>query len=181
MHEDADADPSEAEQVIDEQIIDESPRVDFPCDNCGARMRWDPEVDAMLCDHCAHVRPVPRAEGTILERPLEAAGDAARGLGLELRVLQCGNCGARVALDDHGTTSSCVYCGSSQVLAQEANRNALRPESLVPMDVGEAAVREGFHRWLKGLWFRPDALKRTKGVQAVGVYVPFWSRASGEH
>jgi DNA-directed RNA polymerase subunit RPC12/RpoP len=178
VHEDADSDSTgglDGGPDPEEMLLDESPRVDFPCDNCGARMRWDPDEDALLCDHCGHARPVPRAEGTILERPLEAAGDAARGLGLDVRVLQCSNCGARVALDDHGTTGACVYCGSSQVLAQEANRNALRPESLVPMDVGEGAVREGFHRWLKRLWFRPDALKKTKGFDAVGIYVPFWT------
>lgn len=178
MHEDEDDAADTAEELLSEEIeaqVDESARVHFPCDNCGARMRWDPDADALLCDHCDHVRIVPRAEGTILERPLEAAGDAARGLGLEVRVLQCGTCGARVALDDHGTTNTCVYCGSSQVLSQEANRNALRPESLVPMDIGETTVHEGFQRWLKGLWFRPNALKRTRGVQAVGIYVPFWT------
>jgi predicted RNA-binding Zn-ribbon protein involved in translation (DUF1610 family) len=163
------------DEVLHEEPVADSSRVTFPCDNCGAVMQWDPDADALHCDHCDHVRPVPRAEGTILERPLDEAGAAARGLGVELRVAHCGTCGARVAYAERATVERCVYCDSSQVLDQDANRNALRPESVVPLDVGRLAVEQGFQRWLKRLWFRPDALKRTRRFQAVGIYVPFWT------
>jgi hypothetical protein len=73
------------------------------------------------------------------------------------------------------TALSCVFCGSSNVLKQDANRNAIRPESLVPMDVGRRDVERAFHRWLKGLWFRPNALRKTRDFDAVGVYLPFWT------
>ncbi len=153
----------------------EGGQVDFPCDNCGAEMRWDPGVDALLCDHCQNEVAVPRDEGTIVERSFGEAGDAARGLGLEVRVSRCGNCGAQVSFDEKATSKLCVYCGSSNVLEQEANRNAIRPESLVPLDVGRGTVEKNFRRWLKGLWFRPNDLKRTKRFDAAGVYVPFWT------
>ena len=157
------------------QEVAESRRVEFPCETCGANMSWDPEADALSCEYCGSVVQVPRGEGTIVERALEDAGAAARGLGLELRVAKCGNCGARVAYDTASTAELCVYCGSSNVLAQEANRNVLRPESLVPLDIGRAEVRANFRRWIRRLWFRPNELKRTKHFRAIGVYVPFWT------
>ena len=150
-------------------------RFDFPCENCGARMTWDPASDALACDYCEHRLEVPRADGTILERPLEEAGEAVRGLGLDLRVARCHNCGARVAFGEASTSEVCVYCGSASVLAQEANRNVLRPESLVPLDVGQEQVRENFQRWLRKLWFRPNAIRKTKRFDATGIYVPFWT------
>ena len=153
----------------------DSAAVEFPCPNCGAKTRWDPETDALSCEHCNTVTQVPRDEGTILERPLSEAGEAARGLGLEVRVSQCGNCGARVTYDETATSEVCVYCGSANVLAQEANRNAIRPESLVPLDISRKNVEERFKKWLHGLWFRPNALKKQKKFEAVGVYVPFWT------
>jgi DNA-directed RNA polymerase subunit RPC12/RpoP len=153
----------------------ESARHAFACDNCGAELRWDPDADALHCEHCQTTRAVPRGEGVILERPLAEAGAAARGLGRELRVAACQECGARVSFEEASTAASCVYCGSPSVLAQEANRNAIRPESLVPLDVGRAAVEQAFRAWLKGLWFRPAALQKTKRFAAVGVYVPFWT------
>ena len=153
----------------------ESARHAFTCDNCGAELRWDPDADALHCEHCQTTREVPRGEGLILERPLAEASAAARGLGRELRVARCEECGARVSFEEASTAETCVYCGSSSVLAQEANRNAIGPESLVPLDVGRAAVEQAFRGWLKGLWFRPNALQQTKRFAAVGVYVPFWT------
>jgi DNA-directed RNA polymerase subunit RPC12/RpoP len=148
---------------------------EFPCPNCGATLKWDPAADALTCEYCEHVVQVPREERTILERPLSEAGAAARGLGVEHRVSKCGNCAAAVAFDASSTSELCVYCGSPNVLAQEANRNALRPESLIPLDVERERVRANFRKWIRGLWFRPSALKELKRFEAVGVYVPFWT------
>jgi len=153
----------------------------FPCANCGAPTTWDPDHDALACQHCGATREVPRAQGSILERPLEDAGAAARGLGLATRSTACRTCGAVVALGGEATATQCVFCGSSSVLAQESNRNALRPESLIPLDVGRDAVEQGFRRWLRGLWFRPGALKRLKRFDAVGLYVPYWTFDAAVH
>jgi DNA-directed RNA polymerase subunit RPC12/RpoP len=170
-------------EEIEEEIEEpgQSANIGFPCDGCGADMTWDPEVDAMNCDHCGAVVQVPRAEGVIVERALSEAGEATRGLGLELRVSECENCGARVSFEEATTSQQCVYCGSPSVLEQEANRNAIRPESLIPLDVGRTAVEANFRRWIGGLWFRPNELKKTRRFDAVGIYVPFWTFDCGVH
>ena len=157
------------------QAVTRADPIEFKCSNCAATMRWDPEADALGCEYCGHKEPVPRGEGTIVEHRLEDAGAAARGLGIEVRVTKCANCGARVTFDEKTTSDVCVYCGSASILAQEANRNALRPESLVPLEVGRAQVQENFERWIAGLWFRPGELKKTKDFQAAGLYAPFWT------
>ena len=161
-------DHSEAESRRDE-------RVEFPCGNCGARLKWDPDADALTCDYCGHATPVAEENRVIEEHPLEDAGAAARGWGLEVRGARCGNCGATVVFERTETSRECVFCGSAHVLAQEANRNAIRPESLVPMDVSRAQVERAFLRWIDGLWFRPNALKKTRAFDARGVYVPHWT------
>ena len=118
---------------------------------------------------------MPRADGAIVEHPLEEAGSAARGLGLSARAVRCNNCGAIVALESSATSELCVFCGSSNVLAQEANRNALRPESLIPLDVGRKLVEANFRTWIAHRWFRPNALRRVDRFDAVGVYLPCWT------
>ena len=65
--------------------------VEFPCDNCGAEMKWDPAADALTCEYCERVEEVSDDEGVIVERSLEEAGQAVRGLGLEVRVAKCSN------------------------------------------------------------------------------------------
>jgi predicted RNA-binding Zn-ribbon protein involved in translation (DUF1610 family) len=174
----SDARPTDADEVEVEGASPREPRgarIDFPCRNCGAGMTWDPGPDALCCAYCSTSVPVPRAEGTIVERALSEVGEAARGLGIAMRVTRCGTCGARVSFESASTAEQCVYCGSATVLDQETNRNALRPESLIPLTVSQAEVEQAFQRWIRGLWFRPGALKKTSRFHAVGVYVPFWT------
>ena len=167
--------PEESLHRETETAPETSQRVDFPCSNCGAKMTWDPKHDSLSCEYCGTKAEVPRGEGTIVERALEDAGDAATGLGIELRAAKCTNCGAKVCFSTHSVSEVCSYCGSSNVLAQEANRNALRPESLVPLDLGKQQVQERFKKWLRSLWFRPNDLKNAKGINVIGIYVPFWT------
>lgn len=145
------------------------------CEECGADMRWDPAVDALSCEYCQTTRELAVEQGVILERPLEAAADAARGFGLELRVATCEDCGARVSFEGASTSSECAFCGSARVLDQGANRNTLRPESLLPLDVSRAEVEAAFAKWVGSLWFRPNDLKRASVGSATGLYVPYWT------
>jgi DNA-directed RNA polymerase subunit RPC12/RpoP len=144
------------------------------CRNCGAPAQWMPEDDSLSCSYCGTRAPVPRAEGVILERPLAAADEAARGFGVPRRGASCSNCGARVHFGEAQTAGRCPFCGSGNVIQQEASRNALRPESLVPLQVGSTAIEQSFRRWLHGLWLRPNALRHARVEHAVGIYVPYW-------
>lgn len=155
--------------------------VDLDCDECGAPLRWSPDEGALHCEHCNAVKEVVVRDEAILERPLSAAGEAATGLGRAVRVTECQNCGARVTFEGPSTSESCPFCGSAEVLSQEASRNAIRPESLIPLEVGRGSVEETFRRWISSLWFRPNAIKRTKRVEAVGVYVPAWTFDAAVH
>jgi hypothetical protein len=153
----------------------EAQNVRFRCPNCGAPLRWDPDVDALACEHCQKAIQVPRREGTIVEHALEGAAEAPTGLDLAVRVARCSECGAQVAFEGSSTADVCCFCGSPQVLEQGANRRALRPESLIPLDVGRATVEQAFRRWIGSRWFRPSALARTREFRATGVYVPYWT------
>lgn len=165
--------PEEGDESVD--ALRKSAQFAFLCENCGAEMTWDPDADALVCAHCDHHRAVPRLEGTIVERSLDDARTVERGFGCELRVAQCKECGARVTFDGSEMSETCVFCGSSSVLAQEARRNALRPESIIPLDIGRATVEQRFGEWKRGLWFRPSALQRVSKYGATGVYVPCWT------
>ena len=153
----------------------------FPCRGCGGQMHWAPERDALECPNCSLTQPVPRAQDEIIERPLEAGATAARGLGVEQRVSACRNCGARITFEGTATTHRCLYCGSSDILEQDANRNLIRPESLVPLEVGREPVKQHFRQWLHQLWFRPNALKKVRSFDADGIYVPYWTFDCGVH
>jgi hypothetical protein len=61
-------------------------------------------------------------------------------------------------------------------MPQDANRNVIRPESLVPFQIDRQAAQDKFGGWLRGLWFRPSDLKhKARVADMAGVYVPYWT------
>lgn len=153
---------------------------EFRCHQCGAEMTYDAGAQVMRCAHCDNTRPVGGAEGkqTIVEYNLEEglAKAAERGYGTPVKSTMCKECGATVSFGENVTSTACDFCGSSQVLEQEANRNVIRPESLVPFQVDRSAANDKFSGWIRGLWFRPNNLKhQAKVKEMTGVYVPYWT------
>jgi len=148
--------------------------VDFACGECSARMTWVPERSALVCAYCGTQRAVEPGDAPIGTFSLDAPEAARTGLGLATQTAVCGTCGARVAFGDRDLARTCVFCGASGVLEEREHRNAIRPGSLVPLEVGRERVEAAFRRWARGRWFAPGPVRRMARFDAVGVYLPFW-------
>ena len=153
---------------------------EFRCSQCAGEMHWDPGAGAMRCQYCSHVVAVSETEGnaSVVEYDLEHGLAMARnrGYGTPVRTTVCKECGATISFGDNVTATRCDFCDSAQVMEQEADRNVLRPESLVPFHVDKKVAGEKFSSWIHGLWFRPNDLKHRAEVEEMnGVYVPYWT------
>jgi hypothetical protein len=83
---------------------------------------------------------------------------------------------AVVEFPDNIQATKCEFCGSPQVLAQEARDDHYLPESLVPFAIARDAAVSSFKSWLGKLWFRPNDLKEKSSVSELhGVYIPYWT------
>jgi ribosomal protein S27E len=156
----------------------------FRCDNCRAELAWDAASRKLKCAHCGFTKEMPTGGSPeVVERDLFAGLAAApKGLGAEVRVHRCQECGANVSFPEGVTATKCTFCGSSKVLDQGANQNTIRPESLLPFGIDKKRANEAFSAWLGRLWFRPSDLKRLATVKDVnGVYVPFWTYDANVH
>jgi hypothetical protein len=151
----------------------------FTCSECAAELKFDATLGKLKCDHCGATRDVPTGTGTVVEYDFFqglAAAPKGLGAGAATRTSRCQECGANVVFPDGVTATTCTFCGSSKVLEQAENQNAIRPESLVPFAVDKKRANQAFGEWLAKLWFRPSDLRRMAKVQEVaGVYVPFWT------
>ena len=162
----------------------------FPCTNCGAKLQYDAATQAMACPYCGFKQaihpPAPPAQpgawgqaqqSGIREIPIEEGMRlAARGLGVQVQTINCKDCGATVNVGQGERTTACAFCGSKQVLSQQTNEQAIRPESLLPFRIAKDDANKRFGDWLSSLWFRPNDLKKIAKVQEMGgVYVPFWT------
>jgi Zn finger protein HypA/HybF involved in hydrogenase expression len=121
----------------------------FPCDQCGADMRFAPGQNKLICDHCgneneitddgAGAGPWDSSEGGIRELDFQSALrdrlDAAEME--ETRVLQCDNCGAQVTLASEVHAKECPFCATPVVTDTGTHRH-IKPQAVIPFQLRTA-------------------------------------------
>ncbi|QYX56296.1 TFIIB-type zinc finger domain-containing protein [Roseovarius sp. SCSIO 43702] len=152
----------------------------FPCDNCGADFRFDPEADRLVCDHCGNTGEIETPTPTRAIRELDFRAALEEQLPAqeieETRVLKCPNCGAEVEFDADTHASECPFC-ATPVVTDTGTYRHIKPRGLLPFALDERAARKAMTDWLGRLWFAPSGLKdyARKGRPMQGIYVPYWT------
>lgn len=152
----------------------------FPCPGCGAALHWDPDSGGLRCPFCGAGRKVESdPDATIEERALDEALLAAkhdREDPRRVRRVDCRSCGAVVEVPPTEKAGRCAWCGSSRIIEEEESSPRIVPQAVLPfaVDADDAAAR--FRKWIRSLWFRPNALRdRSTMADLRGVLVPFWT------
>lgn len=150
----------------------------FPCEGCGADLRWEPGVTALKCPYCGFTKSVELSAERIAEKSVDVALRAPRdlGWGAERKVIACKRCGAHTTLDPHVSASACAFCGTTAVVEAPPNAAVVRPEGLLPFRITRETALQSFRKWLHSLWLRPNNLKSASRINTMqGVYIPFWT------
>ncbi len=148
----------------------------FPCKSCGAKLAWKPGAANLTCEYCGYTEAVPTEKGQVVEHAFADYRPESTGWDTTLKSWECKQCGSLTEREPHITAGACIFCGSNQVAPMAQSPRLHKPESVLPFQIGKDQCGTLFKTWVKGLWFRPDALKheaRTDGV--TGVYIPFWA------
>ena len=158
----------------------------YPCDQCGAELRFAPGQSVLKCDHCGHEQKIaitdagpwagkskPFAE-LDLERGLR--DDLPATASEEVRSTHCTNCGAVVEFQGASHATECPFCATPLVVDSGSHRH-LKPQALIPFQLDEVTARKSLISWLGSLWFAPNRLLEfTRAGRALnGVYVPYWT------
>lgn len=150
----------------------------FPCPSCGSDLRFDPESQGMLCQHCGFREALPDWRAGIEELDLRAVAENALPAAATetVRVANCPSCGAQIEFDAALHARECPFCASPIVTDTGLERH-IKPQAQLPFLLTEAEARAAMTRWIGSLWFAPSDLKRLaraeRGMQ--GVYVPYWT------
>jgi hypothetical protein len=157
----------------------------FSCPACGAEAQWNPDKKALVCPFCgttspANIELTPAGDEVIVEHNLVAAlrgvPDDKRGWDANKISVRCQSCQAISVFDPGRVGQRCDFCGSAALVPYEEIKAAFRPESLLPMKISEAQVRESIRRWYGSRWFAPNKLKSAALTDTVkGFYIPYWS------
>jgi hypothetical protein len=115
----------------------------------------------------------------VAEQDLEAAlrePSLARGWGEDRREVQCQSCQAISVFVDGRVAQRCDFCGSPSIIAHEAHRDAVTPQSILPFKFDEGRIRERIRKWYGSRWFAPNRLKSAALTDTLqGVYLPYWT------
>jgi DNA-directed RNA polymerase subunit RPC12/RpoP len=153
----------------------------FPCEQCGADYRFDPQSGTLTCSHCGHTEQIssrPWRGGALRELDFRAALD--RQLpeaDMETtRVSKCPNCAAEVEFEPTTHARECPFCATPVVTDTGESRH-IKPKGVLPFAIDERAGHKAMTDWLGRLWFAPNGLKEyaRKGRRMEGIYVPYWT------
>ena len=153
----------------------------FPCDQCGADMRFAPGEGKLVCDFCGNTReiehsgdaPDPTQE---LDFQQALSADLALSDTVEIRTVSCPNCGARFEFEANAHAMECPFCATPVVIDTGTTR-VIKPQGLLPFAITEPDARAMMTKWLGALWFAPNGLREyaRKGRKLQGIYVPYWT------
>lgn len=153
----------------------------FPCDSCGADLRFAPGQGALVCDHCGNRQEITGqidAAPAIQELDYQAAlnADLPDHETVDIPLVTCPNCAAQFEFDADIHAAECPFC-ATPVVTDTGPHRQIKPAALIPFSLDESAGRTQMAQWLGRLWFAPNGLGQyaRKGRKLQGIYVPYWT------
>jgi len=150
----------------------------FPCQQCGAKLTFEPGTEHLKCDHCDYENLIPQSEEQIVELDFhQYLTDAATNEETEeIQRIKCGSCAAEIDKSPTVTSFECPYCDSNIVAEESVNRH-IKPKSILPFAITKDDGRQRFNKWIASLWFAPNKLKQYARQEGKlhGMYVPYWT------
>ena len=163
-----------------------SKKTQFPCQQCGADLKFAPGTKSLKCPYCGSENEIPTAargldddaQAHIRELDYETYlhHTAAETEMQEIHTVKCQACGAETTLPPNITATECPFCGTSIVVTTTTTKQ-IKPAALLPFQVTLQEAQQQFRQWVSGLWFAPNRLKKTaqlaEGIK--GAYLPHWT------
>lgn len=169
---------------------------EFKCPACTAPLHFSEETGRLECDYCGSSFSVEEMESRSAEKEQQAAEafekaaaeakadakdwdgpDAQDSWGEEgtnLKTYSCPSCGAELICDEATAATSCPYCGNNAIIPGQF-RGALKPELVIPFQIGKDEAVKALKAHYKGKPFLPKSFSDENHIQEIkGIYVPFW-------
>ena len=146
------------------------------CDVCGGDMIYVPEKKALVCQFCQASKEVDFTNDEVNEMDILAIHEQDFSWDMDTKVVVCENCGGETVVEATEETAYCIYCGSQHMVERADESAGMKPQGVIPFQVGRNNARELMHTWVKHRWLAPkDLIQRFRGQDIKGVYMPYWT------
>lgn len=156
----------------------------FPCEGCGADLRFDIGVQQLKCEYCGAVKTIA-IDATVAVREQDFAAMLKRvadrrvhsHVATPTKEVTCRNCGGGVQFVGTLASDECAYCGSAiQLNDAYTSPDRIPVDGVLPFQVDRDRAQVNLAAWVKSRWFAPNEFRR-RGVHGRfnGVYLPYWT------
>ena len=150
-----------------------------PCASCGAELIYAPGTSELRCGYCGHTETIKRSEKRFSELSLWPYLDkmGSQGHSEEITMLHCKNCGASQHIGENYKSIGCIYCNTPLIIEDAHQENWILPGAVLPFQIDQKEAFDIFKKWVKGLWFAPNNLKKAavSPENTRGLYLPYWT------
>ncbi len=149
------------------------------CVNCGAELLYAPGTTELQCDYCGHRQEIEVSEHGFeeleLKKYLDELGNQSHSE--QITMLTCKNCGANQHVEENYKSLHCVYCTSPLIIEDMYKDDWILPGAVLPFQLDQKKSHAIFQKWVKGLWFAPNKLKKASldPQNTKGLYLPYWT------
>lgn len=150
----------------------------YPCNNCGAPLEYKPNTGSLTCPYCGTQNEIAQDETIIEELDFESyLENYEQEYASTSKVITCSNCKATPTMDENLTSFICPYCSSPLIESSAHEERYINPSYLMPFKVAKNDVNNILSKWVNGLHFAPNKLKRAaiSPENFHGIYMPFWT------
>ena len=185
----------ESETDVPGRIVESGQTVDdgrgriFPCEQCGADLKFHIGQQLLKCPFCGHTKELELSDDAQIEEQdfdamleqlrvwREESADEAEDLHSGEHEIRCESCGGGVVFLGTLTSTECPWCGSpiQRNKVHRAERR-MRVDGMLPFLVEHSTARDNLSRWVGSQWFAPNEfLKRGADGRFNGVYLPYFT------
>lgn len=149
------------------------------CPNCGAEILYKPGSQQLKCHYCGYEEFIEQQKTSFeeleLKHYLQLVGDNVYTD--EISLYHCKNCGANQHIEENYKSLHCVYCSEPLILEDVEKEGWILPGAVAPFQIDKRKARQIFIKWVNGLWFAPNKLKKAAlDPEAMhGLYLPYWT------
>ncbi len=148
------------------------------CPICSGHMTLNERTGSHECRFCGHKVETKKAEridsltAGLLERKAKpkqwVIGD---------RLLHCNQCGAERTIPARKLAQTCPFCGTTNVIVQDALNSFQQPDGLIPFLITRDEAGSAINAKLKGTAERFKGIfddNKISNAQLDGLYLPYW-------
>lgn len=152
----------------------------YPCPNCGAFLKFNPDKALLKCEYCGWEDEVIQSIGEVEEHSYEEYLNVAESelvrLSSTALEISCDSCGATVTFEPPQTAGKCTFCAADLVAQPKLADPTLAPKVIIPFAIGRKQARKYLVEWLSKKWLAPNQLHKLAQPEKIkGVYLPFWT------